>query len=101
MADRKVPAAILAATVAGTYVGPGFSMGWIGKGAESGYLYAFVGLAYVLQTVLVGLVVAPRMRRAPSRRHSIRNHVHNPAGYRGHNCCWYYSNLHDVWRSKS
>lgn len=64
VADRKVPTAMVAATVVGTYVGPGFSMGWIGKGAQYGYLYAFVGLAYVIQTILVGLVVAPRLRQA-------------------------------------
>lgn len=64
LADRQVPAAMIFATVVATYIGPGFCMGFIGKGAQSGYLFIIVGLAYVAQTVLVGFFIAPRIRAA-------------------------------------
>ncbi len=43
-------------------MGPGFSIGFAGKGFQSGLLFLFVGLAYSLQNILVGLFIAPRLR---------------------------------------
>ncbi|MHC4518196.1 MAG: sodium:solute symporter family protein [Planctomycetota bacterium] len=37
-------------------------MAFVGKGFESGFLFLGIGLAYALQNVLVGVLVAPRLR---------------------------------------
>ena len=43
-------------------MGPGFSIGFVGKGFKSGFLFLAIGLAYAVQNILVGLFVAPRLR---------------------------------------
>jgi len=40
-----------------------FSIGFVGKGFKSGLLFLGIGLAYAVQNILVGLFVAPRLRR--------------------------------------
>jgi SSS family solute:Na+ symporter len=40
-----------------------FSIGFVGRGFKSGLLFLGVGLAYAVQNILVGLFVAPRLRR--------------------------------------
>lgn len=62
LARRALPLALVFGSLCATYVGPGFSIGFVGKGFETGFLFLFIGLAYSLQNVLVGLFVAPRLR---------------------------------------
>lgn len=62
LAKRALPLALMFASVAATYVGPGFSIGFVGKGFRSGFLFFGVGLAYSIQNILVGLLIAPRLR---------------------------------------
>lgn len=58
---RAVPAAMVFASLAAAYIGPGYTMGFAGKGYETGYLFFFVALAFTTQTVIVGLFLAPRL----------------------------------------
>jgi len=62
LAKRTLPLALVFGSLAATYVGPGFSIGFVGRGFNSGLLFFIVGLAYSLQNILVGLLVAPRLR---------------------------------------
>ncbi len=62
LAGRTLPLALVFGSLAATYVGPGFSIGFVGKGFKSGFLFLCVGLAYAVQNILVGLLVAPRLR---------------------------------------
>jgi len=62
LARRSLPLALVFGSLCATYVGPGFSIGFVGKGFESGFLFFGIGLAYSLQNVLVGVLVAPRLR---------------------------------------
>jgi len=62
LAGRALPLALVFGSLAATYVGPGFSIGFVGKGFKSGFLFLCVGLAYAVQNILVGLLVAPRLR---------------------------------------
>ncbi len=62
LARRALPLPLIFGSLCATYVGPGFSIGFVGKGFSSGMLFLGVGLAYSLQNVLVGLLVAPRLR---------------------------------------
>jgi SSS family solute:Na+ symporter len=62
LAGRSLPLALVFGSLAATYVGPVFSIGFVGKGFKSGFLFLAIGLAYALQNVLVGLLVAPRLR---------------------------------------
>jgi len=66
VAGRALPLAFIFGSVAATYVGPGFSMGFVGKGFVSGYLFLSLGLVYAVQNIVVGLFVAPRLRRLES-----------------------------------
>ena len=63
LAGRTLPLALVFGSLAATYVGPVFSIGFVGRGFESGLLLLGIGLAYALQNILVGLFVAPRLRR--------------------------------------
>ena len=63
LAKRALPLALVFGSLAATYVGPGFSIGFVGKGFKSGFLFLGIGLAYSVQNILVGLFVAPRLRR--------------------------------------
>jgi SSS family solute:Na+ symporter len=62
LAGRALPLALVFGSLAATYVGPGFSIGFVGKGFKSGFLFLCVGLAYSIQNILVGLLIAPRLR---------------------------------------
>jgi SSS family solute:Na+ symporter len=62
LARRALPLALIFGSLCATYVGPGYSIGFVGKGFESGFLFLGIGLAYALQNVLVGVLVAPRLR---------------------------------------
>ena len=50
LAKRALPLALVFGSLAATYVGPGFSIGFVGKGFKSGLLFLCVGLAYLCET---------------------------------------------------
>ncbi len=58
---RAVPGVMIFASLCATYHGPGYTMGFTGKGSASGWLFFFVALAFTAQTVLTGLFIAPRL----------------------------------------
>ena len=62
LAKRALPLALVFGSLAATYVGPGFTIGFVGRGFKSGFLFLIIGLAYSLQNILVGLFIAPRLR---------------------------------------
>jgi SSS family solute:Na+ symporter len=62
LARRALPLALVFGSLAATYVGPGFSIGFVGRGFKSGFLFLGIGLAYSVQNILVGLLIAPRLR---------------------------------------
>jgi SSS family solute:Na+ symporter len=66
LARRALPLALVFGSLAATYVGPGFSIGFVGRGFNSGFLFLGIGLAYAIQNILVGLLVAPRLRALAS-----------------------------------
>jgi len=63
LARRALPLALVFGSLAATYVGPAFSIGFVGRGFTSGWLFLGIGLAYSIQNILVGLFVAPRLRQ--------------------------------------
>jgi len=63
LAGRSLPLALVFGSLAATYVGPVFSIGFVGRGFNSGLFFLGIGLAYAAQNILVGLFVAPRLRR--------------------------------------
>ena len=62
LAKRSLPLALVFGSLAATYVGPGFTIGFVGKGFNSGFLFLLIGLAYAIQNILVGFIVAPKLR---------------------------------------
>ena len=62
LARRALPLALVFGSLAATYVGPAFSIGFVGRSFNSGLLFLGIGLAYSAQNILVGLLVAPRLR---------------------------------------
>ena len=62
LARRALPLALVFGSLAATCVGPVFSIGFVGKGFRSGFLFLGIGLAYAVQNILVGLLIAPRLR---------------------------------------
>ncbi len=63
VARRCLPLPLIFGSLAATYVGPAFSLGFVGKGFHAGYFYLLIALATPLQYVLVGLGVASRLRQ--------------------------------------
>jgi SSS family solute:Na+ symporter len=63
VARRRVPTSMIAASLCATYIGPGYSLGLAGRAFTSAYLFPLLFLGFSLQTVLVGLFVAPRLTR--------------------------------------
>ena len=55
LAGRAIPLALVFGSLCATYVGPGFSIGFVGKGYKAGFLFLGIGLAYTLQNILVVL----------------------------------------------
>ena len=62
LAKRALPLALIFGSLCAAYIGPGFSIGFVGKGFHSGLLFLCVGLAYSVQNILVGVFIAPRLR---------------------------------------
>jgi solute:Na+ symporter, SSS family len=62
IAKRSLPLALVFGSLTANYVGPGFTIGFVGKGYHSGFLFLGIGLAYAVQNIFVGLVVAPKLR---------------------------------------
>ncbi|MCL5282065.1 MAG: sodium:solute symporter family protein [Planctomycetes bacterium] len=62
VAKRMLPVALVFGGITATYVGPGFSIGFVDNGFRSGFLFSIVGLAYAVQNISVGLLIAPRLR---------------------------------------
>jgi solute:Na+ symporter, SSS family len=60
-AGRNTGPWFLFASIAATFVGPGMSIGLVGSGYESGLLYFFLSLGYVVQLIWLGLFVVPRL----------------------------------------
>lgn len=54
LGKRMVPSSMIFASLAATYIGPGFSVGLTGKGFSTGYLFYLLPLAFVIQTLIVG-----------------------------------------------
>ncbi len=62
LAGRSLTLPLVFGSLAATYVGPAFSIGFVGKGYATGLVFLIIGLAFSLQNILVGLFVAPRLR---------------------------------------
>ena len=63
LGKHSIPAMMIFASLAATIVGPGFSVGFTAKGYDTGYLFFFLCLSYPLQTIVSGLLLAPRLTR--------------------------------------
>ena len=59
--NREVPTSMIFASLSAAYIGPGYTMGFCSKGFASGYFFFFIVLAFTVQTLLVGLFLAPRL----------------------------------------
>jgi SSS family solute:Na+ symporter len=62
LAGRALTLPLVFGSLGATYVGPAFSMGFVGKGYATGLVFLVIGLAFSLQNILVGFFVAPRLR---------------------------------------
>ena len=60
---RSVPSVMIFASLAATIVGPGFSVGITSKSWNQGFLIYFLTVTFAIQTLLTGLLFAPRLAR--------------------------------------
>lgn len=70
VAQRRVPWLMIFASLSATFIGPGYSLGLAGQGFRSGFLYLLIFSCFSLQTILTGLILAPRLHRF-STSHSL------------------------------
>jgi len=61
--SRQIPKGIIFATISANFIGPGYSMGLVNKAANSGIIWFFIFAAFSLQTVLVGIFLAPKINK--------------------------------------
>ena len=61
--NRTIPRAMIFATMAATYIGPGFSVGFTAKGFSTGYVFYLLAMTYPIQMILVAFFFAPRLSR--------------------------------------
>ena len=62
VAQRSVPTLMVFASLCGAYLGPGYSLGFTAKAFSAGFAFLPIWLCFSLQTCLVGLWLAPRLR---------------------------------------
>ncbi len=60
--NRKLPFSLLFASIAATYVGPGGSIGFTGKGFENGFLFFMLAMFFPVQSIVTGVFIAPRIQ---------------------------------------
>jgi SSS family solute:Na+ symporter len=65
VARRSVPTLMVFASLCGAYIGPGYSLGFTAKAYSVGFMLLPVWMCFSLQTCLVGIWLAPRLRRFP------------------------------------
>ena len=61
--SREIPAAIVFATLSASLIGPGYSMGIANNAAQQGIIWVLIFGAFSLQMTLIGVFVAPRLRK--------------------------------------
>lgn len=62
VASREMPGPILLATLAATFVGPGYSMGLAGKASQQGFVWLFIFSGFALQMFVVGRFISPAIQ---------------------------------------
>lgn len=65
VAGNRIVWSVLFATLAATFLGGGATLGRSGESYEVGYAFAVAACAFPIQTILVGLFIAPRLKRYP------------------------------------
>ena len=68
VASRDIPQSILFATLAATFIGPGYCMGLADKAVSNGYVWFLIFSAFAVQMLFVGLFVAPRLQTFQNAR---------------------------------
>jgi SSS family solute:Na+ symporter len=63
VAGNRIVWPVFFGSLAAAFLGGGASLGVAGRTMSDGYVYMFAFMAFGLQTVLVGLFVAPRLKR--------------------------------------
>ena len=66
VASRSIPGLIIFGTLSANFIGPGYTMGLTAKGFTDGYVWFFIFSAFSIQTLLVGLVIAPKLPKFTS-----------------------------------
>ncbi len=62
VAQRSVPMLMVFASLCGAFLGPGYSLGFTAKAFSAGFALLPVWFCFSLQTCLVGIWLAPRLR---------------------------------------
>jgi solute:Na+ symporter, SSS family len=65
IARRSVPTIMVFASLCGAYIGPGYSLGFAAKAYSVGFMLLPVWMCFSVQTCLVGIWLAPRLRKYP------------------------------------
>lgn len=71
VANRSVGIFLLFASSSANYIGPGFTMGLVGKGYYTGFLFFFIMLVYGLSKMFEGIIIAPHLRKKFKKAYTI------------------------------
>ncbi len=63
MANKSISGILVFASLSATLIGPGYSMGVVNNSYKGGFIWFFIFLAFSIQTLLSGLVLAPKIRK--------------------------------------
>jgi SSS family solute:Na+ symporter len=59
--SRQIPKGIIFATLSANFIGPGYSMVMVNNAASTGLIWFFILMAFSIQTVVVGIFIAPKI----------------------------------------
>jgi SSS family solute:Na+ symporter len=80
--NGNIKGGFIFASLSATIIGPGFSLGFVNEGFNSGFLFSILACAYALQLFFIGVFVAPIIRRKFSNSFSLGDIV---GGSESHN----------------
>ncbi len=59
---QRTTSLLVFATLSASFIGPGYTLGLTEQGYQTGLLFFFVYLGFTIQTILIGIFVAPKLR---------------------------------------
>ena len=82
VSSKNIGIFFLFTSISATFIGPGYSLSFVKEGFSTGYLFLFIAIAYAIQTIIIGIFIAPKIREKFTDSYSIGDII---GGKKSHN----------------